>query len=83
MPADLDQFRREDSHRAVIRGIGLVQLGHVPADGRCFLNQVDLESGRRQIKGRLDSADPAADNHHVAEIAFDQTLAQLLYLLFQ
>ena len=34
MPADLDQFGREDSHGAVIGGIGLVKLGHLAADGR-------------------------------------------------
>ena len=44
MPADLDQFRREDSHGAVIRGIGLVKLGHVAADGRRLLYQVDFKA---------------------------------------
>ena len=34
MPADLDQFGRKYSHGAVIGGIGLVQLGHLAADGR-------------------------------------------------
>ena len=34
MPADLDQFGREYSHGAVIRGIGLVKLGHMAANGR-------------------------------------------------
>ncbi len=34
MPADLDQFGREYSHGAVIRGIGLVKLGHLAANGR-------------------------------------------------
>ena len=34
MPADLDQFRREYSHGAVIRGVGFVKLGHVAANGR-------------------------------------------------
>ena len=34
MPADLDQFGREYSHGAVIGGIGLVQLGHMAANGR-------------------------------------------------
>ena len=34
MPADLDQFGREYSHGAVIRGIGFVKLGHLAADGR-------------------------------------------------
>jgi hypothetical protein len=33
MPADLDQFRRENSHGAVVGGKGLVQLRHDPADG--------------------------------------------------
>jgi hypothetical protein len=34
MPADLDQYGRDDSHRAVIGGKRLVQLGHDPANGR-------------------------------------------------
>ena len=34
MPADLDQFGREYSHRTVIGGIGLVQLSHMAANGR-------------------------------------------------
>ena len=33
MPADLDQFGREYSHGAVVRGIGLVKLGHFAANG--------------------------------------------------
>ena len=33
MPADLDQFGREDSHGTVIGGEGLVQLGHEATDG--------------------------------------------------
>ena len=34
MPADLDQFGREYSHGAVIGGIGLVELRHMPTNGR-------------------------------------------------
>jgi hypothetical protein len=34
MPADLDQFGRKYSHGAVIGGIGLVELGHMAANGR-------------------------------------------------
>ena len=45
MPADLDQFGCENSHRAVVGREGLVELGHVPADGRCLLYQVYLEPG--------------------------------------
>jgi len=33
MPADLDQFGRDNSHGTVIGGKGLVELGHEPADG--------------------------------------------------
>jgi hypothetical protein len=33
VPADLDQFGREYSHRAVIGGIGLVKLGHMATNG--------------------------------------------------
>ena len=34
MPADLDQFRSENSHGTVVGGKGLVQLGHGTADCR-------------------------------------------------
>jgi hypothetical protein len=34
MPADLDQFGRDNSHGAFIGGEGLVQLGHDPTNGR-------------------------------------------------
>ena len=34
MPADLDQFGRENSHGTVIGGEGLVQLGHNSTNGR-------------------------------------------------
>ena len=33
VPADLDQYGRDDSHCAVVGGKGFVQLGHDPADG--------------------------------------------------
>ena len=32
MPADLDQFGRNNSHGTVIGGKGLVELGHESAD---------------------------------------------------
>ena len=38
MPADLDQFGREYSHRAVIGGKGLVKLGHMAANARPLFN---------------------------------------------
>jgi len=34
MPADLDQFRGDDSHGTVIGGEGFIQFTHYPTDGR-------------------------------------------------
>jgi hypothetical protein len=36
MPADLDQFRRDNSHCTIICRKGLVQLSHSSANGRAF-----------------------------------------------
>jgi hypothetical protein len=82
MPADLDQFRCEDSHGAVIRGKGLVQLRHVAPDARGLLNQVNLETGRGKIKRGLDAADPSTHNHNVSERTVLQIFGNLFYLLF-
>jgi hypothetical protein len=68
MPADLDQFGREDSHGAVIRGVGLVKLGHMSADGRCFLDQINPKTGCGKIKRGLNPADASADHHDVSEV---------------
>jgi hypothetical protein len=51
VPADLDQFGRDDSHGTVIGGKRLVQLGHEPADGRIPFHQIHIESRIRQIQG--------------------------------
>jgi hypothetical protein len=42
VPADLDQYGGNDSHRTVIGGEGFVQLGHYPANGRGFLEEIDI-----------------------------------------
>ena len=47
MPADLDQFGRDNSHGTIIGGKSLVQLGHNPADGRRFFNQMNKKAGIR------------------------------------
>src|SRR4030042_1552828 len=44
MPADLDQFGREDSHGAVIGRESLVKLGHMAPDARCLFDQVYLKT---------------------------------------
>jgi hypothetical protein len=67
MPADLDQFGCEDSHGAVIRRKGFVQLRHVPPDARGFFNQVNFETGRGKIKRGLNAADPPSHNHDVSK----------------
>jgi hypothetical protein len=82
MPADLDQFRREDSHGAVIGGKGLVELGHMAPDARRLFNQVNLETGSGKIKRGLNAADPSTHNHDVSKIAVRETLAKLIDLFF-
>ena len=68
MPADLDQFRCENSHRAVVGWKRLVQLGHMPADTRSFLDKVYLEPVGSQIQRGLNSADAATHHQDIAEI---------------
>jgi len=75
MPADLDQFGREYSDGAVIGGKGLVKLGHMAANGRCLVDQVDLKTRRGKIKRGLNTADPSTDNHHISKIAALEALA--------
>ncbi len=75
MPADLDQFGSEYSDGAVIGGKGLVKLGHVAADGRRVVNQVNLETRRGKIKRGLNTTDPSTHNHHVSKITPFETLA--------
>jgi hypothetical protein len=62
MPADLDQFRGDNSHGTVIGRKCLVQLRHDTAYGRSFFKQVDVITGICQIKSRLHTGDPGA--HH-------------------
>ena len=84
MPADLDQFGCEYSDGAVIGREGLVKLGHMAADGRRPIDQVDLEAGRGEIERGLNAANPSAHDHDVSKITVCQTLAKLFRLfLFQ
>ena len=82
MPADLDQFRREYSHGAVIGGIGLVKLGHMAANGRSLLNQINLKARSGKIKGGLNTADPPTDNHDVSKIAVCGTYKKISFNWF-
>jgi hypothetical protein len=83
MPADLDQFGCQYSHTAVVGREGLIELGHVTAYARRLLNQVYLKPGSCQIQRCLDTADPSADNHDIAEVAPGKIFTQLLHVLFE
>ncbi len=82
MPADLDQFGREYSNGAVIGGKGLVKLGHMAANGRCLVDQVNLETRGGKIKRGLNTADPSTDNHYVSKITVCETFTKLFNLFF-
>jgi hypothetical protein len=73
IPADLDQFGREYSNGAVIGGKGLVKLGHMAANGRCLVDQVNLKTSSGKIKRGLNTADPSTDNHYVSKITACET----------
>jgi hypothetical protein len=83
MPADLDQFRCEYSNRAVVSREGLIELGHMAADAGSLLHKIDLETCTREIERGLDAADPAADNHHVAEIAVYTRFTRVLHIFVE
>jgi hypothetical protein len=82
MPADLDQFGREYSNGAVIGGKGLVKLGHMAANGRCLVDQVNLKTGSGKIKRALNTAYPSTDNHYVSKITLCETITKLFNLCF-
>jgi len=70
MPADLDQFGRDNSHGTIIGWEGLVQLGHDPAYGRAFLQEVHIISGIGQIESGLHPCNPAAyDQYRTIHLA--------------
>jgi hypothetical protein len=64
MPADLDQFGRDYSHRAIIRRKGLVQLGHHAADGGRLFNDVHIIAGICKVKGSLHTGNATSDYYH-------------------
>jgi hypothetical protein len=70
MPADLDQFGGDNSHRAVVGGKRLIQLGHKSADGGGFFQKVDEVSGVGKIQRSLHSGDTATDNQYGSANAF-------------
>jgi hypothetical protein len=64
MPADLDQFGRDDSHGTIVGGKSLIQLGHGAPDGRALFQQVHVIAGVCQIQGRLHAGNATAYNQY-------------------
>jgi hypothetical protein len=81
VPADLDQFGRDNSHGTVVGWKSFVQLGHQTADGRGLFNQMNQVAGVGQIQRRLHSGDSAAENQH-RSIDFFRHVAMLLSIGF-
>jgi hypothetical protein len=82
MPADLDQFGREYSNGAVVGGKGLVKLGHMAANGRCLVDQVNLKTSSGKIERGLNTADPSTDNHNIPEITVCETFKKPFNVFF-
>ena len=61
--AHVHELGAEVAHGAVIRGKGLVELGHVPADGRFGFDQVNLKAGFGEIERGLHPRDAAPHDH--------------------
>jgi len=78
MPADLDQLGCEYSHGAVIGGKGLVKLGHMAANGRCFVHQVNLKTRSAKIKSGLNTADSSTDNQDISKSTASNAFTKLL-----
>ncbi len=68
VPAGLDQLGRNNAHGAVVGGEGLVELGHVAADGRLFFQQVDVQARLGQIERGLNSGYSSADDQHRTDL---------------
>ena len=62
MLARLDHSRREDALRAIERGKGLAQAGHLAADRGLAFHEHDLVAGIGDIERRLDAGHAAANN---------------------
>ena len=55
--AGVDHLGGQDAGRAVQGGKGLVELGHVPADGGLALDQVDVDAGLGDVQRGLNAGD--------------------------
>ena len=81
VPADLDQFGRDDSHGAVVGGEGLIELCHDPADRGGALHEIHVVAGVRQVQGGLHAGDAAASDENRANPLFSHTYLKSRYFL--
>ncbi len=83
LPVDLDQFGCEYSHRAVVGGKRLIELGHMAADGRRFLHHIDFEARGGKIERCLNPADSAPHHHDITEFVASHAFYDLFnFFLF-
>jgi hypothetical protein len=82
MPSNLDELRGKYSYGAVVGGKGLVELGHMTADGRRLVDKVDFKTRCGKVKRGLNATDPTTDNHDISKITPRETLPKLLNLFF-
>ena len=83
MPVAFNELWGFDAHGAVVCGKGLIELGHVAADGRRSIDQIDFEARRAQVEGCLYAADAAADDHYVPEVIASKVPAKSLDIVFK
>jgi hypothetical protein len=82
VPSNLDELRCKYSDRAVISGKGLVKLSHVAADGRGFINQINLKTRSGEVERSLNTTDSSTNYHYVSEITTGNTATKLFNLFF-
>jgi hypothetical protein len=69
MPVTFNKLGRFNAHGAIIRGKGLIELGHLTADGWGFFDQVNPKACRGKIESGLNTADPPSNDQNISEIA--------------
>jgi hypothetical protein len=71
--AALQELRRFNAHGTVVGREGLIELRHLAAERRRFVDEVNLEARVGKIKSGLNTADAAADNHDISELALTRS----------
>jgi hypothetical protein len=82
MPADLDQFGRNNSHGTIVGGKGLIKFAHHAAYGGGCLHQVHEVTGVSEIKGGLHTGDAAANDHDGSDSSFRHLRSRIHYVIF-